>query len=307
MRRGRSRSEGIARAAVRRRACDATARLASSPRCSSFPPSSARSPCRHTPSCRAARPSRHPSTFSLSVAQAQDVDVSGLATGAPLSADGYAVTTKAEIEAARLEKTRPPSARHGRPNSPRADSGSYAVYTVRAEGDDYPWWNELPDDYGGGLSPLRYYYRECVDFVAWRLNRDAGVTSAPVEVGLVEPRLGQRLLRGPTSGRTTDGRPRALPSSARSRGSRTTTSPTCSRSTPTGRSTSRSTTRTPTTRTIGARSPRVTRCTSTRPAERFAPVIVDVVAKTARVLGRVDQCARRDPTLRWRAFHGGDR
>ena len=117
-------------------------------------------------------------TFSLSVAQAQDVDVSALATGAPLSSDGYAVTTKAEIEEARLE------ARGRRAPSWASElasrgSGSYAVYTVQAEGDDYPWWNELPDDYGGGLSPLRYYYRECVDFVAWRLNRDAGVTSAP--------------------------------------------------------------------------------------------------------------------------------
>lgn len=25
------------------------------------------------------------------------------------------------------------------------------------------------------MSPLRYGYRECVDFVAWRINRDAGV------------------------------------------------------------------------------------------------------------------------------------
>lgn len=46
-------------------------------------------------------------------------------------------------------------------------------------GDDYPWPNNLPRAQGGGLSPLRYYYRECVDFVAWRLNRDAGVTTAP--------------------------------------------------------------------------------------------------------------------------------
>jgi peptidoglycan DL-endopeptidase CwlO len=45
---------------------------------------------------------------------------------------------------------------------------------VRAPGDDYPWRTA-----GYGLSPLNYYYRQCVDFVAWRLNRDAGVTSAP--------------------------------------------------------------------------------------------------------------------------------
>jgi surface antigen len=48
-----------------------------------------------------------------------------------------------------------------------------------AAGDDYPWPAELTDDQGGGLSPLRYYYRECVDFVAWRLNRDAGVVQGP--------------------------------------------------------------------------------------------------------------------------------
>jgi surface antigen len=41
-------------------------------------------------------------------------------------------------------------------------------------GNDYPWPSELSRNQGGGLSPLGYYYRECVDFVAWRLNRDAG-------------------------------------------------------------------------------------------------------------------------------------
>jgi hypothetical protein len=116
--------------------------------------------------------------FSLSVAEAQDVDVSELASGAPVSTDAFAVTTKAEIDEA---------ARNAEESSQEAwaaelasrGSGSYAIYTVKAEGDDYPWWDQVPDDYGGGLSPLRYYYRECVDFVAWRLNRDAGVTSAP--------------------------------------------------------------------------------------------------------------------------------
>ena len=44
----------------------------------------------------------------------------------------------------------------------------------RQAGDDYPW-----RDAGNTLSPLGYYYRQCVDFVAWRLNRDQGVTSAP--------------------------------------------------------------------------------------------------------------------------------
>ncbi|KKM46462.1 hypothetical protein VT73_04995 [Rathayibacter toxicus] len=60
-------------------------------------------------------------------------------------------------------------------NSGGADGTSSAV-TPRAEGDDYPWRDQLSDEQGGGLSPLRYYYRECVDFVAWRLNRDRGST-----------------------------------------------------------------------------------------------------------------------------------
>lgn len=46
-------------------------------------------------------------------------------------------------------------------------------------GDDYPWPNNATIKDGGGLSPLRYYYRECTDFVAWRLNRDAGIATAP--------------------------------------------------------------------------------------------------------------------------------
>ena len=45
---------------------------------------------------------------------------------------------------------------------------------VRQPGDDYPW-----RDAGYSLSPLGYNYRQCVDFVAWRLNRDQGITSAP--------------------------------------------------------------------------------------------------------------------------------
>jgi surface antigen len=44
-----------------------------------------------------------------------------------------------------------------------------------AAADDYPW----PNDAINTLSPLRYDYRECVDFVAWRMNRDIGVTHAP--------------------------------------------------------------------------------------------------------------------------------
>ena len=56
---------------------------------------------------------------------------------------------------------------------------AYLASGARQLGDDYPWPANLTRAQGGGLSPLRYYYRECVDFVAWRLNRDAGSYSAP--------------------------------------------------------------------------------------------------------------------------------
>ncbi|MGI9822465.1 CHAP domain-containing protein [Agromyces sp. Marseille-Q5079] len=116
--------------------------------------------------------------FSFSVAEAQDVDVSADASGAPVSSDAYSVTTKAEIDEAAQNAEEEAQAAWAAELASRG-AGAYAIYTVKAEGDDYPWWDQIPDDYGGGLSPLRYYYRECVDFVAWRLNRDAGVTSAP--------------------------------------------------------------------------------------------------------------------------------
>jgi len=60
-----------------------------------------------------------------------------------------------------------------------ANFAAYQTSGAREQGDDYPWFSELSNNQGGGLSPLNYYYRECVDFVAWRLNRDAGSTSAP--------------------------------------------------------------------------------------------------------------------------------
>jgi len=56
---------------------------------------------------------------------------------------------------------------------------AYLNSGARELGDDYPWPDALSRPQGGGLSPLNYYYRECVDFVAWRMNRDAGTTSAP--------------------------------------------------------------------------------------------------------------------------------
>lgn len=47
--------------------------------------------------------------------------------------------------------------------------------SVAAPVDDYPWPNAPENDF----SPLRYSYRDCTDFAAWRINRDLGATSAP--------------------------------------------------------------------------------------------------------------------------------
>jgi surface antigen len=54
----------------------------------------------------------------------------------------------------------------------RAGPGACASKTAL---NDYPW----PHANINELSPLGYVYRNCTDFVAWRLNRDAGITTAP--------------------------------------------------------------------------------------------------------------------------------
>lgn len=59
--------------------------------------------------------------------------------------------------------------------NPGTGTGPDPVGAVTDPNDDYPWPNGTVDT----LSPLRYGYRECVDFVAWRLNRDKGCTGAP--------------------------------------------------------------------------------------------------------------------------------
>nr|WP_236778842.1 CHAP domain-containing protein [Agromyces seonyuensis] len=116
----------------------------------------------------------HSQLFDLTSAGAQDVSVSGLATNAPTTAeDGYSVVTAEDIERARREEAAAEAARWQAEVAARAGTGSYATIGVQAEGDDYPWWNTAADSQ---LSPLGYYTRECVDFVAWRLNRDRGTT-----------------------------------------------------------------------------------------------------------------------------------
>ncbi|KQM15717.1 hypothetical protein ASF83_07225 [Plantibacter sp. Leaf171] len=104
----------------------------------------------------------------LKTSGAQSVVASDKVADAPISRDLYTATTPDEL----AERQRKLDA---------AAAASDATYSItvgaRQSGDDYPWFDQATDDEGGGLSPLRYYYRECVDFVAWRLNRDAGTPS----------------------------------------------------------------------------------------------------------------------------------
>lgn len=107
-------------------------------------------------------------------ADAQDVVVAATAAHTVVSRDGFSASTAEEL-AERSAELR----REGAAAAARASAAEFATSGIRAEGDDYPWPFEATDNEGGGLSPLGYYYRECVDFVAWRLNRDAGSGSSP--------------------------------------------------------------------------------------------------------------------------------
>jgi surface antigen len=81
--------------------------------------------------------------------------------------DSYSTTNAADLRRLYAEAVR------------QQNLAAYVASGAREMGDDYPWPDQLTIQQGGTLSPFNYYYRECVDFVAWRLNRDAGVTSAP--------------------------------------------------------------------------------------------------------------------------------
>ena len=101
------------------------------------------------------------------VTGAQSLSAGANVTMSSLTRDGYSATTPEQM----AERTK---------DSQRAAlNAAYNASGARELGDDYPWAYELMANQGGGLSPLNYYYRECVDFVAWRLNRDAGSFEAP--------------------------------------------------------------------------------------------------------------------------------
>lgn len=104
---------------------------------------------------------------STTEADVQSILVSANATPLVVSRDSYHATTQAELDQMSKDALR------------AEQDAAYNASGARGLGDDYPWPYELMEGQGGSLSPLNYYYRECVDFVAWRLNRDAGSYSAP--------------------------------------------------------------------------------------------------------------------------------
>ncbi|MEO8528687.1 MAG: CHAP domain-containing protein [Pseudolysinimonas sp.] len=98
----------------------------------------------------------------------QALDVTARTTDTTTSIrDTYGVTNAADLRKVYAEALR------------ARNLQAYLESGARALGDDYPYPDAISIDQGGGLSPFNYYYRECVDFVAWRMNRDAGVTTAP--------------------------------------------------------------------------------------------------------------------------------
>ncbi|TFC60563.1 CHAP domain-containing protein [Cryobacterium sp. TMT2-15-1] len=112
------------------------------------------------------------------VADTQGVTVDSGAAAITVARDGFTATTSEELAQRDAEAKRALAARQTA-EAARSAATDFAVYSVRAKGDDYPWFDRATDNQGGGLSPLGYYYRECVDFVAYRLNRDAGSTGSP--------------------------------------------------------------------------------------------------------------------------------
>jgi surface antigen len=101
-------------------------------------------------------------------ADSQTAEITAATTDVAASIrDSYGVTNAADLRKMYADAIR------------QQNLAAYMNSGARELGDDYPWPDQLSRPQGGGLSPLNYYYRECVDFVAWRLNRDAGSTSAP--------------------------------------------------------------------------------------------------------------------------------
>ncbi|MFT4124466.1 MAG: CHAP domain-containing protein [Microbacteriaceae bacterium] len=114
--------------------------------------------------------------YALSGDGVAESDVSTNASALEVSADATTITADRDefdaTSAGDLAKQRSNAIKD-------ANWQAYQKSGAREAGDTYPWYSELSTGQGGGLSPLNYYYRECVDFVAWKLNEDVGSTEAP--------------------------------------------------------------------------------------------------------------------------------
>lgn len=108
-----------------------------------------------------------PLADAATAASSQSIVVSADAVLTSTSRDGYHATSSAELAEMSKDDIR------------AQNNAAYLASGARELGDDYPWYYELSEYQGASLSPLNYYYRQCTDFVAWRLNRDAGVYQAP--------------------------------------------------------------------------------------------------------------------------------
>ncbi|WP_166791794.1 CHAP domain-containing protein [Cryobacterium frigoriphilum] len=113
-------------------------------------------------------------TQDLALGEVQGLAIPAASVSISLNRDGYTATTAEDI-AAQTEADRQAADRERSAEAARASSAQYASSGIRVENDDYPWPDGAAD--GATLSPQGYYFRECVDFVAWRLNRDAGASA----------------------------------------------------------------------------------------------------------------------------------
>jgi surface antigen len=112
-----------------------------------------------------------PGAETIPVADIETVTVSvdaGASVGS-IARDSFTSTSVADLTRARAEAAAAAAA------ATRIAAASYVPSSVPQAGDDYPW----RDGPTTTLSPLRYVYRQCVDFVVWRLNRDVGSVTAP--------------------------------------------------------------------------------------------------------------------------------
>jgi surface antigen len=110
------------------------------------------------------------------VLESQTVVVDGSAAASDTERVAFGATTTAELAQKKKEEQRAQAASLRAALRATAQRSTASSAVVQSGENDYPW----PDaSTGGTLSPLRYVYRQCVDFVAWRLNRDAGSTQAP--------------------------------------------------------------------------------------------------------------------------------